>query len=150
MPHDELKAVLIKQQHNVMSANINYPLTLWPIAHEYVLLWRRPKTLVTGPRTHKTSVQLTELTDQEAKLVHAARAYGDALAVLRGTPPFSAWDAARIAATERLVLVEAAALAGERAVGASIPDHAHAPPDLMLLMKRFLLPGKGSSGPERE
>jgi hypothetical protein len=39
MPKQELRGVLIKQQHNVTSNVRNYPLKLPRIMHEYVILW---------------------------------------------------------------------------------------------------------------
>jgi hypothetical protein len=42
MPEDELVAVLIKTQHNVMSARVAYSgLTLPRIEHEYIVLWQK-------------------------------------------------------------------------------------------------------------
>jgi hypothetical protein len=38
MPKNELQAVLIKEQHNVVSNGKDYPLRLPRIIHEYVLL----------------------------------------------------------------------------------------------------------------
>ncbi len=43
MPADELRAVLIKAQHNVQSASRQYAgMRLPRVAHEYILLWQRP------------------------------------------------------------------------------------------------------------
>jgi hypothetical protein len=81
---------------------------------------------------------LTTLNEQELKILDAARAYADALAVLRGKPPFSAWDAMKIQVTRNQLLFEVMTLSAEREPGASIPDGGPAPPDLMMLMKRFL------------
>lgn len=42
MPADELLAVIIKQQHNTLSANKSYAKMSMPmILHEYILLWRK-------------------------------------------------------------------------------------------------------------
>jgi hypothetical protein len=72
------------------------------------------------------------------KILRAAYAYADALAVLRGQPPFSAWDAAKIVATRNQLLAEVVEVAGRREPGPSIPDGAPAPPDLATLIKRFV------------
>lgn len=51
MPKTELRAVLIKQQHNVASGSRDYPMKLPRIMHEYVVLWQRPGTVaVARPR----------------------------------------------------------------------------------------------------
>jgi hypothetical protein len=51
MPKTELQAVLIKQQHHVMSDSKDYPLKLPRIMHEYVILWeRRWNVSVAQPR----------------------------------------------------------------------------------------------------
>lgn len=43
MPGSELKAVLIKAQHNVQSASRQYAgMRLPRVSHEYILLWQRP------------------------------------------------------------------------------------------------------------
>lgn len=42
LPKAELQAVLIKEQFNVASEGKGYKLALPRIAHEYVLLWRKP------------------------------------------------------------------------------------------------------------
>ncbi|MCU6502352.1 hypothetical protein LPN04_31605 [Rugamonas sp. A1-17] len=45
MPSAELMAVIIKQQHNVMSNAKQYPGLVMPrIMHEYLLLWKRKQT----------------------------------------------------------------------------------------------------------
>ena len=85
---------------------------------------------------------VAELTEQEKIVLEAAREYADALAVLRGNPPFSAWDAWKIEARKAQLLVETLKLAGEREPGPSIPERGPAPPDLAELMKRFLFPGE--------
>jgi hypothetical protein len=85
---------------------------------------------------------LVEVTEQEKAVLEAARGYADALAVLRGKPPFSAWDAAKIEATKGRLLVEALMLSEEREPGPSIPGDGPAPPELAELMKRFLFPGE--------
>ena len=82
----------------------------------------------------------TTVSKQESKILDAARAYADALAVLRGTPPFSAWDAAKIEVTRRQLLFEVMVLSNERQPGPSIPADAPAPPDLVALINRFLPP----------
>lgn len=47
MPADELAAVIIKAQHNVMSASKSYGKMGLPlISHEYILLWRKPKQMI--------------------------------------------------------------------------------------------------------
>jgi hypothetical protein len=79
------------------------------------------------------------VTEQEEKILKAARAYADALSVLRGRPPFSAWDAAKIVATRNQLLAEAMILSQELAPGPSIPHDTPAPPDLKRLMERFIL-----------
>jgi hypothetical protein len=81
---------------------------------------------------------LVNATEREQKILEAARAYADALAVLRGDPPFSAWDAAKIECSRNQLLAEAMLLAGERQPGPSIPADATAPPDLVRLMERFM------------
>jgi hypothetical protein len=81
---------------------------------------------------------LVNVTEHEEKILEAARAYADALAVLRGDPPFSGWDAAKIECSRNQLLVEALLLSGERQPGPSIPADAPAPPDLLWLMKRFM------------
>jgi len=45
MPKKELQAVLIKQQHNVVSNRMDYPLRLPRIMHEYVVLWQRRRVV---------------------------------------------------------------------------------------------------------
>lgn len=46
MPSNELAAVLIKQQHNVMSDSRTYRgMKLPRMTHEYILLWKRPETI---------------------------------------------------------------------------------------------------------
>src|SRR5690349_1775204 len=45
MPKKELQAVLIKQQHNVISNGKDYPLRLPRIMHEYIVLWQRPRAV---------------------------------------------------------------------------------------------------------
>jgi len=80
------------------------------------------------------------LSEQDSKILKSAYAYADALAVLRGTPPFSAWDLARIEATRTQLLVEVMTLAGQRDPGPSIPDDGPAPTELLTLIKRFLPP----------
>jgi hypothetical protein len=80
-----------------------------------------------------------EITEQEEKVLQAARAHADALAVLRGQPPFSTWDAAKIEMTRQELVFEAITLSDEREPGPSIPMGAPAPPDLVELMKRFML-----------
>jgi hypothetical protein len=45
LPKTELQAVLIKEQHNITSSSMDYPLKLPRIMHEYVLLWRRPHSV---------------------------------------------------------------------------------------------------------
>jgi hypothetical protein len=81
---------------------------------------------------------LVNVTEREEKILEAARTYADALAVLRGDPPFSAWDAAKIECSRNQLLVEALLLSGERKPVPSIPADAPAPPDLIWLMERFL------------
>ncbi len=81
---------------------------------------------------------LVNLTEHEKKILEAARAYADALAVLRGTPPFSAWDVAKIECSRNQLLAETMLLSGERQPGPSIPSDAPAPPDLVRLMERFM------------
>ena len=44
MPKKELQAVLIKQQHNVASNGIDYPLRLPRIMHDYVVLWQKRRS----------------------------------------------------------------------------------------------------------
>jgi hypothetical protein len=85
---------------------------------------------------------LLEVTEQEKMVLEAAREHADALAVLRGQPPFSAWDAAKIEATKARLLFEALRLSDERKPGSSIPDGGPAPPDLAQLIKRFLFPAE--------
>jgi len=47
MPSDELAAVIIKAQHNTMSGAKSYGKMGLPlITHEYVVLWRKPKQMV--------------------------------------------------------------------------------------------------------
>jgi hypothetical protein len=88
-------------------------------------------------------MNLADLTEQEKNVLDAARAYADALAVLRGKPPFSAWDAAKIGATRNQLLAAAMTLSGEREPGSSIPGDAPAPPDLSQLIERFITPRDG-------
>jgi hypothetical protein len=80
----------------------------------------------------------TANSEQEQKILQAAYAYADALAVLRGTPPFSAWDAVKIEVTRRQLLSEVAALSAERTPGPSIPDGSPAPDELKALIRRFV------------
>ncbi len=62
MPGDELKAVLIKAQHNVQSEQKNYGCMGMPkIMHEYVLLWEKPA---------KTQVSLLTTLAQMANQAH--------------------------------------------------------------------------------
>ena len=84
----------------------------------------------------------TTVSEQESKILDAVRSHADALAVLRGTPPFSAWDAAKIQVTRNQLLFEVMVLSNERKPGPSIPPHAPAPPDLVALMNRFLPPAR--------
>jgi hypothetical protein len=84
------------------------------------------------------AVGLVNVTEQEEKVLEAARAYAGALAVMRGKPPFSAWDVAKIVATRNQLLAEAMILSHELTPGPSIPDGAPGPPDLLGLMERFL------------
>jgi hypothetical protein len=43
MPKEELCAVLIKAQHNMVSNQVPYAAMKFPkIMHEYVVLWQRP------------------------------------------------------------------------------------------------------------
>jgi hypothetical protein len=74
----------------------------------------------------------------EKKILEAAYAYADALAVLRGPPPFSAWDALKIEATRRQLLSVVAALSADREPGPSIPDSSPAPPQLAALVRKFI------------
>jgi hypothetical protein len=80
----------------------------------------------------------TTLSEQDSKILRAAYDYADAVAVLRGQPPFSAWDAMKIELTHRQLLAEVIALSNQRLPGPSIPDKAHAPAGLAELIKRFL------------
>ena len=86
-----------------------------------------------GPHT-------TPVSKQKSKILDAVRAYADALAVLRGPSPFSAWDAVKIEVTRNQLLFEVMVLSNERQPGPSIPDDAPAPPGLVALIKRFLPP----------
>ena len=78
------------------------------------------------------------MTEQENKVLEAAYAYADALAVLRGTPPFSAWDALKIEVTRRQLLSEVAVLSADRQPGPSIPDGSPAPQELAALVRKFM------------
>jgi hypothetical protein len=78
------------------------------------------------------------MTEQENKVLEAAYAYADALAVLRGTPPFSAWDALKIEVTRRQLLSEVAVLSADRQQGPSIPDGSPAPQELVALVRKFM------------
>jgi hypothetical protein len=80
----------------------------------------------------------TTLTEQERKILDAARAYGDAMAVLRGKPPFSVWDMMKIDLTRRQLCFEALMLSAKDKPGPSIPDGSPPPPDLKVLMDCFL------------
>ena len=52
MPRDELAAVIIKAQHNEMSSFKNYgPMKLPRISHEYVILWSKPRTIMSALST---------------------------------------------------------------------------------------------------
>jgi hypothetical protein len=82
---------------------------------------------------------IVNVTEQEEKILEAARAYADALSVLRGEPPFSAWDAAKIVATRNQLLAETLILSQEVAPGPSIPHDGPAPPDLKRLIERFIV-----------
>jgi hypothetical protein len=45
MPKEELRAVLIKAQHNMVSNSVHYaPMKFPKIMYEYVVLWQRPST----------------------------------------------------------------------------------------------------------
>jgi len=46
MPADELAAVIIKAQHNCVSDRQQYKLKHPRIMHEYILLWSRPRTIM--------------------------------------------------------------------------------------------------------
>lgn len=47
LPASELAGVLIKAQHNTMSAKRSYgTMRLPPITHEYILLWQKPKQVM--------------------------------------------------------------------------------------------------------
>jgi hypothetical protein len=65
---------------------------------------------------------LVELTPSEEKLLEAAREYADAVAVMRGPPPWSTADGARMLATKGAMLAAAFEMALEREPGPSIPD----------------------------
>jgi hypothetical protein len=80
----------------------------------------------------------SQTAEPEKKILEAAYAYADALAVLRGTPPFSAWDALKIEVTRRQLLSEVAALSADREPGPSIPDRSPAPPELAALVRKFI------------
>jgi hypothetical protein len=57
MPREELRSVLIKEQHNVASNGKDYPLRLPLIMHEYVILWvRREVTRATVSQGTRRSV----------------------------------------------------------------------------------------------
>lgn len=46
LPEDELAAVLIKGQHNTVSDRRQYRnFRMWRIAHEYILLWQKPRVV---------------------------------------------------------------------------------------------------------
>ena len=46
MPRDELRSVLIKAQHNMVSNQVRYaPMNFPKITHEYVVIWQRPPTI---------------------------------------------------------------------------------------------------------
>lgn len=58
MPADELAAVQIKAQHNTMSGSRSYaPMKLARIEHEYVILWMKPKRIITLLQTLATSAR---------------------------------------------------------------------------------------------
>lgn len=46
MPADELAAVIIKAQHNCVSDSRSYQLKHPRIAHEYILLWQKPRVIM--------------------------------------------------------------------------------------------------------
>lgn len=51
LPHAELKAVLIKAQHNTRSDQREYPGLRMPrIMHEYILIWSRPRSVQSALR----------------------------------------------------------------------------------------------------
>jgi hypothetical protein len=87
--------------------------------------------------THPSG-RTNSMTQQENKVLEAAYAYADALAVLRGTPPFSVWDALKIEVTRSQLLSEVAALSTDREPGPSIPDGSPAPPELAALVRKFI------------
>lgn len=86
MPKDELAAVIIKAQHNVMSGQKQYGRMKLPfIMHEYILLWQRPEKVMSFLNTLQ---QLA--TEQQARLtgtwVTVVRA---AMMMLDGHAPLS-------------------------------------------------------------
>jgi len=48
--------VLIKQQHNLASKSMGYPLKLPRIMHEYVLLWQKQRSAVMVESGEKISI----------------------------------------------------------------------------------------------
>jgi hypothetical protein len=55
MPSDELAAVIIKAQHNVMSSSKTYKAMQLPmISHEYIVLWRKPRSMMSFLSTLST------------------------------------------------------------------------------------------------
>jgi hypothetical protein len=58
MPADELASVQIKLQHNTMSGSRSYaPMKMPRIEHEYVIVWMKPKRIITLLQTLATSAR---------------------------------------------------------------------------------------------
>ncbi len=81
---------------------------------------------------------LVELTSTEERLLEAAREYANALAVMRGPPPYSTADGARIIATKNAMLFEVFQMAHEREPGPSVPDMAKLPAKVQTYLKSHL------------
>lgn len=63
MPKNELKAILIKTQHNTVSSSKSYGKMRYPfIQHEYILLWERART-----GTYQVLAAITRQNDRHVK-----------------------------------------------------------------------------------
>jgi hypothetical protein len=66
-------------------------------------------------------VMAEDLTPGEKKVLQAARAYANALAVFRGSPPWTADDVMNIFTAREMVLVAAGSLVSDREAGPTAP-----------------------------
>lgn len=99
MPRDELKAILIKTQHNTVSGRKSYGKMRYPfIEHEYILLWEK-----TRAGTYQVLAAITKQNDRHVKGTWKA-IIRHALTTLGGEAPLERLyeQVAKTAPTERL------------------------------------------------